>query len=139
LWIDGQLVGEYADPHNPATTDVLQNRTDGTMTFDFPSAGSYYLILDYYENGGGEEIEFFQTSSNGADGRLINIDSELVVFRDNDTVIEATEVVIVDESTITCRVDLTSAEPGAWNVVITPPYGDTARGYLSDALLIISR
>jgi hypothetical protein len=45
----------------------------------------------------------------------------------------------VDESTITCRVDLTSAEPGAWNVVITPPYGDTARGYLSDALLIISR
>jgi len=47
LWIDGQLVGEYADPHNPETSDVLQNRTDGTMTFDFPAAGSYYLVLDY--------------------------------------------------------------------------------------------
>jgi len=56
LWIAGQLVGEYADPHNPATSDVQQNRTDGTMTFDFPAAGSYYLVLDYYENNGGEEI-----------------------------------------------------------------------------------
>jgi hypothetical protein len=139
LWIDGQLVGEYADPHDPATTDVLQNRTDGTMTFDFPAAGSYYLILDYYENGGGEEIEFFQTNSDGADHRLINIDSELVVFRDNDTVIDATDVAIVDENTITCRVDLNGAEPGAWNVVVTPPYGQTARGYLPGALQISSR
>jgi hypothetical protein len=139
LWIDGQLVGEYADPHDPATTDVLQNRTDGTMTFDFPEAGSYYLILDYYENSGGEEIEFFQTDSNGADRRLINIDSELVVFRDNDTVINASDVVIVDENTITCRVDLTGAEPGAWNVVVTPPYGQTARGYLPAALQISSQ
>jgi hypothetical protein len=139
LWIDGQLVGEYADPHDPATTDVQQNRTDGTMTFDFPAAGSYYLILDYYENSGGEEIEFFQTDSNGADRRLINIDSELVVFRDNDTVIDAIDVVILDENTITCRVDLTGAEPGAWNVVVTPPYGQTARGFLPGALQISSQ
>jgi hypothetical protein len=139
LWIDGQLVGEYADPHNPATSDVLQNRTDGTMTFDFSAAGSYYLILDYYENGGGEEIEFFQTDSAGADRRLFNIDSELVVFRDNDTIINATDVVIVDENTITCRVDLTGAELGAWNVVVTPPYGQAARGDLPAGLLIISR
>jgi hypothetical protein len=136
LWIDGQLVGEYADPHDPATTDVLQNRTDGTMTFDFPAAGSYYLVLDYFENSGGEELEFFQTDSNGADRRLINIDSELTVFRDNDTVIDATDVVIVDENTITCRIDLTGAKPGAWNVVVTPPYGQTARGYLPAALQI---
>ena len=139
LWIDGRLVGEYADSHNPATTDVTQNRTDGTMTFDFPAAGSYYLILDYYENGGGEEIEFFQTDSNGADRRLINIDSELVVFRDDDTRIEATEVVIVDENTITCQIDVTDAEPGAWNVVVTPQYGETARSDLPGGLLIIGR
>jgi len=139
LWIDGQLVGEYADPHTPVTTDVTQNRTDGTMTFDFPAAGSYYLILDYYENNGGEEIEFFQTDSNGADRRLINIDSELVVFRDNDTTIEATDVVIVDENTITCQVDLAGAKPGAWNIVVTPPYGDTARADLQEGLLIIGQ
>jgi hypothetical protein len=139
LWIDGQFVGEYADPHSPATSDVLQNRTDGTMTFDFPAAGSYYLVLDYYENGGGEEIEFFQTNSAGGDQRLINIDSELVVFRDNDTRIDATEVVIVDENTITCRVDLKGAEPGAWNVVVTPEYGDAAKGDLPCALQISSQ
>ncbi|MFC1604714.1 lamin tail domain-containing protein [Planctomycetota bacterium] len=139
LWINGQLVGEYADSHNPATTDVTQNRTDGTMTFDFPAAGSYYLILDYFENNGGEEIEFFQTDSVGADRRLINIDSELVVFRDNDTRIEATNIVVVDENTITCQVDLNGAEPGVWNVVVTPEYGDTARCVLPDAVEIISR
>jgi hypothetical protein len=139
LWIDGQLVGEYADPHNPATSDVLQNRTDGTMTFDFPVVGSYYLVLDYYENGGGEEIEFFQTDSVGGDRRLINIDSELVVFRDNDTRIDATDVVVVDENTITCQVDLTGAEPGAWNVVVTPEYGDAAKGVLPGAVQISSQ
>jgi hypothetical protein len=139
LWIDGQLVGEYADPHEAATTDVLQNRTDGTMTFDFPAAGRYYLVLDYYENSGAEELEFFQTDSNGADRRLININSELTVFRDNDTVINATDVVIVDENTITCRVDLTGAQPGAWNVVVTPQYGDAARDYLPEALQISSQ
>ena len=139
LWIDGQLVGEYADPHEAATTDVLQNQTDGTMTFDFPAAGRYYLVLDYFENSGAEELEFFQTDSNGADRRLINIDSELTVFRDNDTVINATDVVIVDENTITCRVDLTGAEPGAWNVVVTPQYGEAARGYLPAALQISSQ
>ena len=139
LWINGQLVGEYADSHNPATTDVTQNRTDGTMTFDFPVAGSYYLVLDYYENNAGEEIEFFQTNSNGADRRLINIDSELVVFRDNDTRIDATDIVVVDENTITCQIDLDGAEPGVWNVVVTPEYGDTARSVLVGAVQIISQ
>jgi hypothetical protein len=139
LWIDGQLVGEYADSHDPATSDVLQNRTDGTMTFDFPAAGSYYLVLDYYENGGGEEIEFFQTNSAGGDRRLINIDSELVVFRDNDTIIYATDVAIVDEKTITCHVDIKGAEPGAWNVVVTPEYGDAAKGVLRGAVQISSQ
>jgi hypothetical protein len=139
LWIAGQLVGEYADPHNPATSDVLQNRTDGTMTFDFPAAGSYYLVLDYYENNGGEEIEFFQTNSAGGDRRLINIDSELVVFRDNDTRIDAIDVVVVDENTITCQVDLKGAEPGAWNMVVTPEYGDAAKSDLPGAVQISSQ
>jgi len=139
LWIDGQIVGEYADPHDPATTDVTQNRTDGTMAFDFPASGSYYLILDYYENTGGEEIEFFQTDSLGADRRLINIDSELVVFRDDDTTIEATDIEIVDENTITCQVDLAGAEPGLWNVVVTPQYGDTARCDFPGAIEVISQ
>ena len=139
LWIDGQLVGEYADSHDPATSDVLQNRTDGTMTFDFPAAGSYYLVLDYFENNGGEEIEFFQTNSAAGDRRLINIDSELVVFRDNDTRIDAADVVVVDENTITCQVDLTGAEPGSWNVVVTPEYGDAAKSVLPGAVQISSQ
>jgi hypothetical protein len=109
------------------------------MTFNFPAVGSYYLILDYYENNGGEEIEFFQTDSNGADRRLINLGSELVVFRDNDTTIAATDVLIVDENTITCQVDLTGAKPGAWNIVVTPPYGDTARADLQEGLLIVGQ
>jgi len=70
---------------------------------------------------------------------LINIDSELVVFRDNDTIINATDVVIVDENTITCQVDLKGAEPGAWNVVVTPEYGDAAKGVLPGAVEISSQ
>jgi hypothetical protein len=139
LWIDGQLVGEYADSHNPATTDVTQNRTDGTMTFDFPTAGSYYLVVDYYENNAGEEIEFFQTDSGGGDRRLINIDSELIVFRDNDTRIDAADIEVVDENTITCQVDLNGAEPGTWNVVVTPEYGDAAKSVLPGAVQISSQ
>jgi len=139
LWIDGQLVGEYANPHNPVTSDVLQNRTDGTMTFDFPAAGRYYLVLDYFENTGGEEIEFFQTDSVGGDRRLINIDSELVVFRDNDTKINASDVVVADEKTITCQADLEGAEPGVWNVVVTPEYGDSAKSVLRGAVEISSQ
>jgi hypothetical protein len=70
---------------------------------------------------------------------LINVDSELVVFRDNDTRIEATDVMVVDENTITCQVDLTGAEPGVWNVVVTPEYGDSARCDLPGAVQIVSQ
>ena len=45
-------------------------------------------MIDFFENGGGEEIEFFQTNANGGDRRLINVDSELMVFRDNATLID---------------------------------------------------
>jgi len=138
LWINGELVGEYANPRAPATTDVLQNRTAGTMTFNFPAAGSYPLVLDFYENGGGEEIEFFQTNSTGGDRRLINVDAELVVFRDDVTRIDAMNAGVVDASTIACQFNLDGAEPGWWNVVVTPPCGEAASCHLDDALLIIT-
>ncbi len=138
LWIDGQLVGQYADARAPATTDCIQNRTAGTMSFNFPAAGTYRLVLDFYENGGGEEIEFFQTNSTGADRRLINVNAELVVFRDDVKRIDATGVTIVDTNTITCQVDPAGAEPGAWNVIVTPECGETSQCKLDDAIEIIA-
>jgi hypothetical protein len=138
LSIDGQLVGEYANARAPATTDVIQNRTAGTMTFDFPSAGSYRMVLDFFENGGGEEIEFFQTNSTGGDQRLINVNSELVVFRDDVTKVEATGVVVADENTITCQVDVDGLEPDTWNVIVTPECGSAAGCELTDGLQITS-
>ena len=138
LWIDGQLVGEYASPRGPATTNVAQNRTAGTMTFDFPAAGTYFLQLDYYENAGGEEIEFFQTNATGGDMRLINVDSELVVFRDDVVRIEAADVVVAAEDCITCQIDLRSAEIGNWNVNVTPECGAAAEGTLEGGLTIVA-
>ena len=138
LWIDGKLVGQYADPRGPATTDCIQNRTAGTMTFDFPAAGTYYMVLDFYENSGGEEIEFFQTNSTGGDQRLINIDAELVVFRDDVKKINATGVIVANANTITCQVDLNGVEPGAWNVIVTPECGEASRCILEDALQIVA-
>jgi len=138
LSINGQLVGEHADPRGPETTDCMQNRTAGTMTFDFPAAGSYYMVLDYFENSGGEEIEFFQTNSDGENLRLINVDAELIVFRDDVTKIDATSVVIADESIITCQANLAGAEPGLWNVVVTPECGEAAKGILEDGLQIVT-
>ena len=138
LSIGGQLVGEYANARAPRTTDVNGNRTAGTMTFNFPAAGSYYLVLDFFENGGGEEIEFFQTNSSGGDQRLINVDAELVVFRDDVARVNATNVVVTDESTITCRVDLSDAEPNTWNVIVTPECGQAAQCDLEEGLEIIA-
>ena len=138
LSIDGQLVGEYANARGPATTDATRNRTAGSMTFDFPAEGSYYLVLDFFENGGGEEIEFFQTNSTGGNGRLINVDAELIVFRDDVTRIDATNVVVADENTITCQADLEGAEPGTWQVIVTPQCGDAARCDLVDAVQIVA-
>jgi len=138
LWINGELVGEHAEPRGPETTDCIQNRTAGTMTFDFPAAGSYYMVLDFFENGGGEEIEFFQTNSTGGNQRLINVDAELVVFRDNVIKIDATNVVVADANTITCQVDVNGVEPGMWDVVVTPECGQAAEGELEDALQIVT-
>jgi len=138
LWINGELVGEYAYGRSPATTDCMQNRTAGTMMFSFPAAGSYYMVLDYFENSGGEEIELFQTNSTGGEQRLINVDAELVVFRDNVIKIDATNVVVANENTINCQVDLTGAEPDTWNVIVTPPCGEAAKCELDDGLQIVT-
>jgi hypothetical protein len=135
LWIDGKLVGQYADPRGPATTDCTQNLTAGTMTFNFPAAGTYHIVLDFYENSGGEEIEFFQTNSTGGDQQLINVNAELVVFRDDVKRIDATGVTVADANTISCQVDLNGAEPGAWNVIVTPACGETSRCILDDGLV----
>ena len=138
LSIDGQLVGEFADARAPATTDVIGNRTAGTMTFNFPAPGSYYLVLDFFENGGGEEVEFFQTNSSGGNRKLINVDAELAVFRDDVARVNATDVVVGDENTITCRVDLSDAEPNDWNLIVTPECGEASEHVLDDAVEIVA-
>lgn len=139
LRINGQLVGQYASPRGPATTDVNGNRTAGTMTFNFPAAGTYYLELDFFENGGGEEIEFFQTNSTGGNARLINVDAELVVYRSAVEKIEAKNVTVVDANTITCQADLTGATVGLWNVTVTPECGEAAKGTLEDGLQVVTK
>lgn len=133
LHINNQLVGEYANARAPATTDVTGNRTAGAMSFDFPAAGPYYLELDFFENGGGEALEFFQTNSTGGNRRLLNVNSELNVYRDAVVRINAANVTVLNETTLTCQVDLSGAEPGQWNLVMTA--GCSACS-LSDALQI---
>ena len=137
LWVNNFLIGEYAVTRAPATTDCTQGRTAGTMSYNFRSAGTYFMELHFYENSGGEEIEFFQTNSSGGDRRLINDGSELVVLRDEAMEIYATDVVVVDEDTITCRVDLSGAEPGSWTIYVTPECGEAAQCHLDNAINII--
>ena len=136
LHINGQLVGEYADSRAAATTDATQNRTAGTMSVDFPAAGRYPIVIDFYENGGGESIEFFQTNATGGNRRLINVDAELSVVRGLALEIEAQDVVATDAQTITCTVDLTDANPGLWDVLVTPPIGLSTTCELREALEI---
>lgn len=133
LHIDGRLVGEYAEARGPATTDVMGNRTAGTMTFDFQAAGGYFLQLDYFENGGGEEIEFFQTNSIGGDRRLINVDSELIVLRASATRITGTDIVIPDSETLRFVADLSGIEPGMWNVVVEAGCGKAGQAVVENA------
>lgn len=137
LSINNQLVGEFANARAAATTDVIQNRTAGTMTFNFPAAGTYPLVLDFYENGGQENIEFFQTNATGGNRRLINVDAELTVLRDDIAKITATNVVVVDTQTITCDIDLTGVAPGQWNLVVTPISAQGIRSELENALEIV--
>jgi hypothetical protein len=108
------------------------------MTFNFPEEGAYFLVLDYYENGGGESIEFFQTNSVGGARRLINVNSELVVYRDNIARIDADNVRVVDDDRILCSVNVVGAAPGMWSVIVTPECGEAAQCRLEDALEIVA-
>ncbi|MBN2138556.1 MAG: lamin tail domain-containing protein [Sedimentisphaerales bacterium] len=138
LTINGELVGEYATGRAPATTDVANPGSAGTMTYNFPAPGSYYLVLDFFENGGGQSVELFQTNSTGGDQRLINVDAELVVYRDSIARIEAEDVVVVNEHTVTCQVDLSEADPNMWDVIVTPECEDVETSVLEDAVEVIA-
>ena len=59
------------------------------------------------------------------------------MHRDEVIEVEATDIVVVDDSTITCRVNLSGVELGLWNVYVTPECGEAAQCYLDDALNII--
>ena len=137
LHINGHLVGEYADARGAATTDVTQNRTAGTMAVDFPAPGRYPIVIDFFENSGSESIEFFQTDAAGENRRLINVDAELFVVRALTKQIEASDVVATDAQTITCKIDLTDAEPGLWDLVVTPPTGLSTECELKEAIEIL--
>ncbi len=137
LWIDNRLVGQYAQARAPATTDALRNRTAGTMTFDFANDDGHFLMLDFYENAGGEEIEFFETDARAGNPRLINDNSDLIVLQDDLVRIDATDVVVEDQYTIVCSVDLTGARPGYWNLIVIPESGEAAQCYSENAIQIL--
>jgi CotH protein/lamin tail-like protein len=138
LTIAGQLVGAFPGQRLPATTDVT-NTTVGTMSYDFPSSGRYYMELDYYENDGGEEIEFFQTDVDGGNPRLINhaTNTDLVVYRAGNTRRDATNVVVVDEQTITCDIDMANALPDLWRLTIIAQDNESNQCSLADAVQVI--
>ncbi len=136
LSIDGQLVGAHPTGRTAATTDVT-NVTTGTMTFNFPAEGSYYLKLDYFENEVDEEIELFQTNSTGGNRQLINHGSELKVYRDISK-IKATDVAVVDVNTITCQVNLAGARADTWNLIVTPECEQASVCNLDNAVAIIA-
>ncbi|MCK4293581.1 MAG: lamin tail domain-containing protein [Planctomycetes bacterium] len=135
LSIDGQLVGKHATGRIAATTDVT-NVPPGMMKFNFPAAGRYYVELDYFENGGPEEIELFGTNSAGGNRQLINHGAELRVYRDI-TKIDATDIVVLDTNTITCQVNLTGARPETWSVIVTSECDEASVCNLDNALQIV--
>jgi hypothetical protein len=124
LRINGAVVAEYPPPRGPDTT---------TGTYNFPAAGSYPLQLDWYENGGGDIVQFFQETA-GSARNLVNSGSEVTVTLDDPIIVEGTNVQVIDEGTITADFDLTGAEPGPWSVVMTPEQGSVCR--LQDGLTV---
>ena len=68
---------------------------------------------------------------------MINVDAELVVYRDSIARIEASSVMAVDDNRIICSVDVFGATPGMWSVIVTPECGEAAQCRLDDALQIV--
>jgi hypothetical protein len=117
LRINNVVVAEYPPPRGPDTT---------LGTYNFPAAGTYFLQLDWYENAGGDIVQFFQESVGGA-RNLINSGSEATVTVDDPIIVDGTNVQVVDGETITANFDLTGVEPGPWSVVMTPVEGSVCR------------
>ena len=67
---------------------------------------------------------------------MINVDSELVVYRDDVTRIDATNVVVANENTIICDVDIDIDDPNTWNLVVTPDCGSQLK--IGGAVLTVS-
>lgn len=124
LRIDGTVVAEYPPPRGPGIT---------LGEYNFPSAGNYRIELTWYENGGGDIVQLFQQSTAGTNSPL-NGGSELNVTIDDPVVINATGVQVLDETTITAQLDLSTAAPGAWVLEIVPEQGSLCR--LAGALTV---
>jgi len=138
LWIDGRLVGEYANLRTEATTDVANPGTAGTMSYDFPSEGAYALQMDYFFTDGQEGIELFQTDAGGGNRRLINVDAELVVYRSQAARINAMNISATDPNTVSCRFNLAAAPSGLWNLELVPECGPSAQCRLPNAMQVVS-
>jgi hypothetical protein len=113
LTIAGSRVAEWPQPRAPATS---------IGDFNFPAAGSYPLVLEWYENAGGDLVELFQSDPSGGQA-LLNSGSELGVTVDDSQSIHASSTVVEDAATIRSTFDLSGAAPGVWNLVITPEEG----------------
>jgi hypothetical protein len=109
------------------------------MSFNFTAGKTYLMALDFYERGGGEEVEFFQADDmSGTNPRLINDSSDLVVFRNDFKEIKGTSVVVQNANTIVCLANLNGISPDTWSVVVTPPCGAAARCKADDVLRIVN-
>ncbi len=145
LRVDDQLVGKFYHSIGSTTTDVTGStwngralngqEADGDMTFHFPEAGYYALTLDVLCNSSKKELEFFQTSANGGSRRLINLNSELEVFREEKTRMNTVNVRVINDNTLTCQLDTTDVQPGIWNVTITTACGGIT---LNNAVEVVS-
>jgi hypothetical protein len=117
LKINGVVAAEWPPPRGPATT---------TAAVNFPSAGTYALQLDWYENGGTDLVQLFQETAGGA-RKLINDGSELTVTLDDPIIVQGTNVQVVDSGTLTADFDLSGAELGSWSLEMTPAQGSVCR------------
>ncbi len=117
LRVNNAVVAEYPPPRGPAVT---------TGTYNFPAAGSYTIELTYYENGGGDIVQLFQ-ETNAGNRSPLNGGSELTVTLDDPIVVNATNVQVVNASTITATLDLSSAQSGLWALEIVPTQGSVCR------------
>ena len=124
LSIDGKVVAEQGRPRAAATT---------WGSYYFPAAGRYPMVLDYYENFGGDTVEFFQEVD--GEPRLINEGSEIIATLDYERLVEASAVTTIDAGHISAQIDLTDVPEGLWDVVLIPSVGSPCR--LGEAVRVV--